>query len=83
MANQQTTKARRQREQRQKAFSAILLLRKTKQWPETEEAVQRLLQQYPGDVDALHLCGVLAAEQGRHEDAIKWFRRAIKKDSGK
>jgi len=44
---------------------------------ESERALGKLLELDPTHFDALHLCGVLAAQSGRPERAVELIRRAL------
>jgi tetratricopeptide (TPR) repeat protein len=44
---------------------------------ESERGLGKLLELDPGHFDALHLCGVLAAQSGRPERAVDLIQRAI------
>lgn len=48
---------------------------------EAETACQALVERAPGNVQALHLLGVLAHRAGRANDAIELIRRAVTLDS--
>ena len=52
------------------AIALAVLLQKNDQLVEAGQLYQRVLDAAPDHPDALHYAGVLAHQQGRHEDAI-------------
>src|SRR5437773_713546 len=42
-----------------------------------EEIYRQVVEQAPGNADALHLLGICVQQRGRHEEAVKLFHRAI------
>ncbi|PXW83906.1 putative O-linked N-acetylglucosamine transferase (SPINDLY family) [Nitrosomonas sp. Nm84] len=61
----------------QNDLSIAIRYHQSGQWAEAKAVLQRLLQSHPAEVDAIHLLGVLAAEQGQYETAIAHFHQAI------
>ena len=49
---------------------------------EAEKIYRQILAADPNHVDALHFLGVLAHQGGKHEDSIKWIKRAIELGAG-
>ncbi len=61
----------------QQALEAAVRLHRTGQLHAAEAAYREILTRAPDDPDALHLLGVVAAQTGRHEEAVELIRRAL------
>src|SRR5205085_3219400 len=46
-------------------------------WGEAESLYRKVLESDRNDADAMHLLGVLCAQQKRFDEAEQWIRRAI------
>ena len=44
---------------------------------EAEEVCQRLMREYPDQVDGLERLAMTCAAQGRKEEALKWYRKTV------
>lgn len=58
-------------------FTHSLALYRQGALAESERGLGKLLELDPGHFDALHLCGVLAAQSGRPEHAVELIQRAL------
>ena len=59
------------------AIALAVLLQKNDQLVEAGQLHQRVLDAAPDHPDALHYAGVLAHQQGRHEDAIVLIEKSL------
>jgi predicted TPR repeat methyltransferase len=59
------------------AITIAILLQKNEQFAEAEELYRRVLETAPNHPQALHYAGVLAHQQGRHEEAIALVEKSL------
>jgi predicted TPR repeat methyltransferase len=59
------------------AVTLAILLQKNDQLAEAEELFRRVLETAPNHPQALHFAGVLAHQQGRHDDAIALVEQSL------
>jgi tetratricopeptide (TPR) repeat protein len=65
----------------QQAYDTAVALHRLGQLRGAAQAYRTLLQAYPDHIGALHYLGVIAAQQGELDEAIRLIRRAIELDS--
>jgi len=59
------------------AVAVAIVLQKGEQFVEAAELYRRVLEADPVHPDALHFAGVLAHQQGRHDEAIALIQRSL------
>jgi predicted O-linked N-acetylglucosamine transferase (SPINDLY family) len=45
---------------------------------DAERGFHKVLAQEPAHADAMHMLGIVAAQRGKRDEAVKWIRRAVK-----
>jgi tetratricopeptide (TPR) repeat protein len=63
-------------------FGHALTLHQTGRLTEAHQLYLQLLERYPGDAEIMHLMGVLAGQNGRHDDAARLIRAALARTPG-
>lgn len=61
----------------EEAVTLAILLQKNEQLVEAQELYRRVLETDPAHPQALHYAGVLAHQQGRHDEAIALVKRSL------
>ncbi|MDO8948682.1 MAG: tetratricopeptide repeat protein [Desulfocapsaceae bacterium] len=59
----------------------IITLDKSETYTEMEKACRQLLKKLPSNFDALQLLGLGLVKQGRHKEAVRIFKKALKKNN--
>ena len=59
----------------------IISLNQSENFPEMEKACRQLLKKMPNDFNALQFLGMGVFKQGRYEEAVRIFKKALKKNN--